>query len=292
MNEHSLGREILDMFKILKKEILSPTLKLFEIDAPKIAIKCQAGQFIILRIDEKGERIPLTIADFNREKGSITIIFAEVGKTTQRLELMEAGEALLDFVGPLGQPSEIENYGRVVCIGGGVGIAPVFPITRALHEAGNEVIGISGARNKDLLFWTDEFKAQCDEFHICTDDGSLGEKGFVTDVLKKIIEEKGKIDYIVAIGPLPMMKFVSEVSRPFGIKTVVSLNSIMVDGTGMCGACRVTVGNEIKFACVDGPEFDGHLVDFNEQMRRSQIFKDEETRALAAGSCGGGCGCH
>jgi len=280
------------MFKILKKEILSPTLKLFEIDAPKIAIKCQAGQFIILRIDEKGERIPLTIADFNREKGSITIIFAEVGKTTQRLGLMEAGEALLDFVGPLGQPSEIENYGRVVCIGGGVGIAPVFPITRALHEAGNEVIGISGARNKDLLFWTDEFKAQCDEFHICTDDGSLGEKGFVTDVLKKIIEEKGKIDYIVAIGPLPMMKFVSEVSRPFGIKTVVSLNSIMVDGTGMCGACRVTVGNEIKFACVDGPEFDGHLVDFNEQMRRSQIFKDEETRALAAGSCGGGCGCH
>ena len=280
------------MFKILKKEVLSPTLKLFEIEAPKIAKKCQAGQFIILRIDEKGERIPLTIADFNREKGSITLIFAEVGKTTQQLGRMEAGEALLDFVGPLGRPSEIEKYGRVVCIGGGVGIAPVFPITRALHQAGNEVIGIAGARNKDLLFWTDEFKAQCDEFHICTDDGSLGDKGFVTDALKKIIEEKGKIDYIVAIGPLPMMKFVSEVTRPFGIKTVVSLNSIMVDGTGMCGACRVTVGNETKFACVDGPEFDGHLVDFNEQMRRSQIFKDEEMRALAAGSCGGGCGCH
>ncbi|MDT3698163.1 MAG: sulfide/dihydroorotate dehydrogenase-like FAD/NAD-binding protein [Thermincola sp.] len=280
------------MFKILKKEVLSPTLKLFEIEAPKVAKKCQAGQFIILRINEKGERIPLTIADFNREKGSITLIFAEVGKTTQQLGRMEAGDAILDFVGPLGRPSEIEKYGRVVCIGGGVGIAPVFPITRALHEAGNEVIGIAGARNKELLFWTEEFKAQCDEFNICTDDGSIGEKGFVTDVLKKIIEEKGKIDYIVAIGPLPMMKFVSEVSRPFGIKTVVSLNSIMVDGTGMCGACRVTVGNETKFACVDGPEFDGHLVDFNEQMRRSQIFKDEEMRALAAGSCGGGCGCH
>lgn len=280
------------MFKILKKEVLSPTLKLFEIEAPKIAKKCQAGQFIILRINEKGERIPLTIADFNREKGSITLIFAEVGKTTQQLGRMEAGDTLLDFVGPLGRPSEIEKYGRVVCIGGGVGIAPVFPITRALHEAGNEVIGIAGARNEELLFWTDEFKEQCDEFHICTDDGSAGQKGFVTDVLKKIIEEKGKIDYIVAIGPLPMMKFVSEVSRPFGIKTVVSLNSIMVDGTGMCGACRVTVGNETKFACVDGPEFDGHLVDFNESMRRSQIFKDEEMRALAAGSCGGGCGCH
>lgn len=280
------------MFKILKKEVLSPTLKLFEIEAPKVAKKCQAGQFIILRINEKGERIPLTIADFNREKGSITLIFAEVGKTTQQLGRMEAGDAILDFVGPLGRPSEIEKYGRVVCIGGGVGIAPVFPITRALHEAGNEVIGIAGARNKELLFWTEEFKAQCDEFNICTDDGSIGEKGFVTDVLKKIIEKKGKIDYIVAIGPLPMMKFVSEVSRPFGIKTVVSLNSIMVDGTGMCGACRVTVGDETKFACVDGPEFDGHLVDFNEQMRRSQIFKDEEMRALAAGSCGGGCGCH
>ena len=280
------------MYKILKKEVLSPTLKLFEIDAPKIAKKCQAGQFIILRIDEKGERIPLTIADFNREKGTITLIFAEVGKTTQQLGRMEEGDALLDFVGPLGRPSEIEKYGRVVCIGGGVGIAPVFPITRALKEGGNEVIGIAGARSKDLLFWEDEFAAQCHEFHICSDDGTVGEKGFVTDVLKKVIEEKGKVDLIVAIGPLPMMRAVAELTRPYGIKTVVSLNSIMVDGTGMCGACRVTVGNETKFACVDGPEFDAHLVDFNEQMRRAQIFKDEEQRALAAGSCGGGCGCH
>lgn len=280
------------MYKILKKDVLSPTLKLFEIDAPKIAEKCQAGQFIILRIDEKGERIPLTIADFNREKGTITLIFAEVGKTTEQLGRMEAGDALLDFVGPLGRASEIENYGRVVCIGGGVGVAPVFPITRALKEAGNEVIGIVGARCKELLFWADEMKAQSTEFHICSDDGSIGEKGFVTNVLQKVIEEKGKIDLIVAIGPLPMMKAVAELTRPFGIKTVVSLNSIMVDGTGMCGACRVTVGDETKFACVDGPEFDGHLVDFNEQMRRAQIFKDEEKRALAAGSCGGGCGCH
>lgn len=280
------------MYKILRKEVLSPTLKLFEIDAPKIAQKCQAGQFIILRIDEKGERIPLTIADFDRERGTITLIFAEVGKTTQQLGRMEAGDALLDFVGPLGRPSEIEKYGRVVCIGAGVGIAPVFPITRALKEAGNEVISIVGARNKELLFWVDEMKAQSDEFHICTDDGSLGEKGFVSDVLKKVIEEKGKIDYVIAIGPLPGMRAAAEVTRPLGIKTMVSLNSIMVDGTGMCGACRVTVGGETKFACVDGPEFDGHLVDYTEQMRRSQIFKDEEQRALAKGSCGGGCGCH
>lgn len=280
------------MYKILKKEVLSPTLKLFEIDAPKIAKKCKAGQFIILRIDEKGERIPLTIADFNRDKGTITLIFAEVGKSTQQLGRMEAGDSLVDFIGPLGSPSEIEKYGRVVCIGGGVGIAPVFPITRALKEAGNEVIGIAAARNKDLLFWLDEFKAQCNEFRVCTDDGSLGEKGLVTDILKKVIEEKGKIDYIIAIGPLPMMKFTAALTKPFGIKTMVSMNSIMVDGTGMCGACRLTVGSETKFACVDGPEFDGHLVDFNEAQRRSEIYKDEEQRAIAAASCGGGCGCH
>lgn len=280
------------MFKIVRKEVLSPTLKLFDIEAPKIAKKCQAGQFIILRIDEKGERIPLTIADFDREKGTITLIFAEVGKTTQQLGRMNEGDSLLDFVGPLGRASDIEKYGRVVCIGAGVGIAPVFPITRALKEAGNEVIGIAGARNADLLFWTDEFKAQCDEFHVCTDDGTAGEKANVTEVLKKIIEEKGQIDYVICIGPIPAMKYTSLLTKPYGIKTFVSLNSIMVDGTGMCGACRVTVGNEMKFACVDGPEFDGHLVDFDEQMRRAQIFKDEESRSLAKGSCGGGCGCH
>ncbi|PKM81312.1 MAG: ferredoxin-NADP reductase [Firmicutes bacterium HGW-Firmicutes-14] len=280
------------MYKILKKEVLSPTLKLFEIEAPKIAKKCQAGQFVILRIDEKGERVPLTIADFDREKGTITLIFAEVGKSTQQLGRMEAGDSLLDFIGPLGRPSEIEKYGRVVCIGAGVGIAPVFPITRALKEAGNEVIGIAAARTKELLFWLDEFKAQCHEFHVCTDDGTAGEKGLVTDVLKKIIEEKGKIDYVIVIGPIPAMKFTSKMTKPLGIKTMASMNCIMVDGTGMCGACRVTVGDETKFACVDGPEFDGHLIDFDEAARRGEQFKDEEQRALAAASCGGGCGCH
>lgn len=280
------------MYKILRKEVLCPTLKLFEVEAPHVARNCKPGQFIILRIHEKGERIPLTIADFNREKGTITIVFAEVGKTTKELGTLEAGDTILDFVGPLGRPSHIEKFGRVVCVGGGVGVAPVFPITRALKEAGNEIISIIGARTKELLFWAEEMKAQSHEFYVCTDDGSVGEKGFVTDVLKRVIDEKGKIDLVVAIGPLPMMKAVSELTRPYGIKTIVSLNSIMVDGTGMCGACRVTVGNETKFACVDGPEFDGHLVDFDEQMRRAKIFAEEEKRALEAFTCGGGCGCH
>lgn len=280
------------MYKILKKDVLSPTLKLFEVEAPLVAKNCKAGQFIILRIDEKGERIPLTIADFDKAKGTITIVFAEVGKTTQKLGTLEVGDTILDFVGPLGTPSHIEKFGRIVCVGGGVGVAPVLPINRALKEAGNETIGIIGARNKELLFWADKMQAQNDEFYVCSDDGSIGEKGFVTDVLKKVIEEKGQIDLVVAIGPLPMMRAVADLTRNYGIKTVVSLNTIMVDGTGMCGACRVTVGNEIKFACVDGPEFDGHLVDFNECMQRSKIFADEEKRAQFQDSCGGGCGCH
>lgn len=280
------------MFKISNKVVLAPGLNLFEIDAPKIAKKCKAGQFIILRVDEKGERIPLTIADYEPEKGTITIIFAEVGKTTKQLGKMEIGDMILDFVGPLGRPSEIEKYGRVVCVGGGVGVAPLFPITRELKNAGNHVISIVGARNKDLLFWEDRMEGFSDEIAICSDDGSTGRKGFVTDALKEVIDRGEKIDYIVAIGPLPMMRAVAELTRPYGIKTVISLNSIMVDGTGMCGACRVTVGDKTKFTCVDGPEFDGHLVDFTEQMRRAQIYKDEEKRALAAGSCGGDCGCH
>jgi NAD(P)H-flavin reductase len=280
------------MFKILKKEVLADTLKLFEIEAPKVAKKAEAGQFIILRIDEKGERIPLTIADFDREAGTITIIFAEIGKTTKQLGTMEVGDSILDFVGPLGVPSHVEKYGRVVCIGGGVGVAPVYPITRALKEAGNEVISIMGSRCKDLLFWEDKMAAASHDALVCTDDGSYKEKGFVTNLLQKVIDEKGPIDLVVAIGPLPMMKACCEVTRPHGIKTLVSLNSIMVDGTGMCGACRVTIGNETKFVCVDGPDFDGHLVDFDEQFRRAKIFKDEEARALAKGSCGGGCSCH
>lgn len=279
------------MFTILKKEVFSPSIKLFEVEAPLVAKNAQAGQFIILRIDEKGERIPLTIADFDQEKGTITIIFQEVGRTTQQLGAMEVGDRLLDFVGPLGTPSHIEKVGRVVCVGGGVGIAPVYPITRALKHIGNEVNSIIGARSKDLLFWEEEMSAVSDQLVICTDDGSYGKKGFVTEELKKLLNE-GQVDLVVAIGPLPMMRACAETTRPYGVKTVVSLNSIMVDGTGMCGACRVTVGEETKFACVDGPEFDGHLVNFEEQMRRAQIFKDEEKRASAAGCCGGDCGCH
>ncbi len=280
------------MYQILKKRVLSPTIKLMDIKAPMVAGKCKPGQFIILRIDEKGERIPLTIADFNREQGTITIIFQEVGRTTQQLGKLEAGGSVLDFVGPLGHPTEIENFGRVLCIGGGVGIAPIYPITRALKEAGNEVISIIGARNKDLLIFEDEMRAVSSELRVCTDDGSYGQKGFVTDVLKQVVAEKGDVKMIWAIGPMPMMRAVAETTRPMGIKTIVSLNPLMVDGTGMCGACRVAVGSETKFACVDGPEFDAHLVDFALAMKRLVIFKDEEMRALAAQNCGGGCGCH
>lgn len=279
------------MYKIIKKEVLSPVIKLMVIDAPMVAKNAKAGQFIILRIDETGERIPLTIADFDKEQGTITIVFQEVGKTSTQLGTLEEGDTVLDFVGPLGEASHVDNYGRVVCIGGGCGIAPVYPITRELKKAGNEVISIIGARNKEMLFWEDEMAAVSNELQVCTDDGSHGQKGFVTNLLKDIIDNKGNIDLIVAIGPLVMMKAVANLTKEYGIKTIVSLNSIMVDGTGMCGACRVTVGNETKFACVDGPEFDGHLVDFDEQLRRSRIYKDEEERANFKANCGGGCGC-
>lgn len=277
------------MYKILEKQDLAESLKLFVIDAPKVAKKAKAGQFVILRVSEQGERIPLTIADFDREKGTVTIVFQEVGKTTRLLGAKEAGDTIQNFVGPLGNPSHIKNYGRVVCVGGGVGIAPVHPIARALKEAGNEVIGIIGARTKDLLFWEEKMRQACTELLITTDDGSYVRKGFVTDVLKEVIEERGSVDLVIAIGPLPMMKFVSMLTKEYGIKTIVSLNSIMVDGTGMCGACRVTVGGETKFTCVDGPEFDGHQVDFDEMDRRARIFYDEERRALQVCECGGKC---
>jgi ferredoxin--NADP+ reductase len=280
------------MYKIIKKEVLSANLQLMEIEAPLVARNAKAGQFIILRVDEQGERIPLTIADFDNTRGTITIIFAEVGYSTQKLGKMKVGDSVQDFVGPLGHESEIKNFGTVVCIGGGVGVAPMFPITRELKQAGNEVISIIGARCKDLLFWEDEMRAVSDVLYVTSDDGTVGAKGLVTDPLKQLIAEGKKIDIVYAIGPLVMMRAVAEATRTHGLKTIVSLNSIMVDGTGMCGACRVTVGEETKFACVDGPEFDAHLVDFNEQMRRSKIFADAEKRALAAGSCGGGCGCH
>jgi ferredoxin--NADP+ reductase len=268
------------MYKILKKEILAPSLKLYEIEAPLVARKAMAGQFIILRTQSEGERIPLTIADFNREKGTITCVFQEVGKTTRELGTLNAGDCIRDFVGPLGIPSHIENYGRVVCVGGGVGVAPVYPIARALKAAGNEVVGIMGARTADLIFWEDRMRDACSELHLTTDDGSYVRKGLVTDLLREAIEEKGNIALCIAIGPPPMMRAVAGLTREYNLKTIVSLNSLMVDGTGMCGCCRVTVDGETKFTCVDGPEFDGHLVDFDEMARRAVIYKPQEKIAL------------
>ena len=264
------------MYEILEKQILSSSVKLMKIKAPLVAKKAKAGQFIMLRIDDKGERIPLTIADYDRKQGTITIIFMEVGKTTRQLGNMDVGEELLNFVGPLGVASEIEKFGTVVCIGGGVGIAPLYPIIRALKKEGNEIISILGARNEKLLMLEKEVDEFSDELHICTDDGSKGRKGFVTNVLQDLIDGGKKVDVVWAIGPVIMMKVVANLTRKYDIKTVVSLNPIMVDGTGMCGGCRVTVGGETKFACVDGPEFDGHLVDFDNLMLRNRRFIREE----------------
>lgn len=280
------------MYRILEKEVFSPIIKLMVIDAPKVAKSCKAGQFIILRIHEEGERIPLTIADFDREKGTITIVFQEVGKSTQQLGAMEAGDYIKDFVGPLGEATHIESFGTVLVVGGGVGVAPVHPIARALKEAGNNVIGIIGARNKELLFWEDMMREACSELLVTTDDGSYVRKGFVTDVMKEVIEEKGKenIALVIAIGPQPMMRACSNLTKEYGIKTIVSLNALMVDGTGMCGCCRVSVGGETKFVCVDGPDFDGHQVDWLELGRRGAYFREEEQKAVEHHSCKCGCG--
>ena len=266
--------------QIIRKEELAPNIKLFEIDQPLIARKVQPGQFVVVRHNEKGERIPLTVADYDSDHGTITIIFQEVGKSTYEMGELTVGDTLLDVVGPLGQPSEIANYGTVVCIGGGVGIAPVYPITRALKDAGNHTIAIIGARTKELLFWEERFREISHELYITTDDGSYGRKGFVSDELQRLIDDGYKIDRVWAIGPAIMMKVVCDVTRPHKIKTIVSLNPIMVDGTGMCGACRVEVGGETKFTCVDGPEFDGHLVDFDLLMKRQSIYKEQEKLAL------------
>jgi len=265
------------MYPIVEKKILSETVKLMKVKAPLVAKKAKAGQFIILRIDEKGERIPLTIADYNRDEGTVTIIFMEVGKTTIKLGTMIEGDNILNFAGPLGEASEIENYGTVVCVGGGVGIAPLYPIIKALKEAGNYVICILGARDKSLLMLEEEINENCDELHIATDDGSKGLKGFVSDILQNLIDKEKRIDIVWAIGPVIMMKVVANLTKKYDIKTIVSLNPIMVDGTGMCGGCRVEVGGKTKFACVDGPEFDGHKVDFNNLMLRNRRFlRDEE----------------
>jgi ferredoxin--NADP+ reductase len=267
------------MYEIVNREELGDTINLIEIYAPLVARKALAGQFVILRTHRDGERIPVTIADFDRTKETITCVFQVVGRTTKELATFKEGDCLQDFVGPLGVPSHIEKYGRVACVGGGVGVAPVHPIARALKEAGNEVISIIGARNKDLIFWEDRMRAASTELRVTTDDGSYGRKGFVTDLLKELIEEKG-IDLCLAIGPLPMMRAVCNLTKNYGIKTIVSLNPLMVDGTGMCGCCRVTVGGETRFACVDGPEFDGHQVDFDEMARRSVIYKNQESISL------------
>ncbi|MCZ7355540.1 MAG: sulfide/dihydroorotate dehydrogenase-like FAD/NAD-binding protein [Candidatus Methanoperedens sp.] len=272
-------------FEILEKKELVPTIYLMEINAPRIARKAQPGQFVMLRIDDSGERIPLTIADFDREKGTITVIFQAVGKTTMHLASLEAGNELLDFIGPLGNPAHIENVGTVVLVGGGVGVAPVFPQARAFKEAGNRVISIIGARNISLLLWEDRMREVSDQLYITTDDGTKGHHGFVTDIVKKLIDNGTKVDRVVAIGPPVMMRAVAGVTRPFNVKTIVSLNSIMVDGTGMCGACRVLVANETKFACVDGPEFDAHLVDFTLLMNRLAMYQPEEKLALEKYKC-------
>ncbi len=266
------------MFKILKKEELSPNVYAMEIDAPRVAKKAEPGQFIVLRVDEKGERIPLTIANFDRETGRILIVFQVIGASTMELAALNEGDSVLDFVGPLGRPSEIGKLdGTMVVVGGGIGVAPTFPIARAMKEAGNKVIAIMGAKTKDILIMEDEMKEVTDEIVVTTDDGSRGIKGFVTNAVQALVDRGEKIAQITAIGPVIMMKSVADATRDLGIKTVVSLNPIMVDGTGMCGGCRVTVGDETKFACVDGPEFDGHLVDFKGLMSRQRMYRDMET---------------
>lgn len=265
------------MYKIIEKRKLNDSVTLMKVDAPFVAKKALAGQFIIFRIDEFGERIPLTIADYDREEGSITIIFQEVGYSTKALAQKETGDFISDFVGPLGTPTHIEKDIKRVCvIGGGVGCAIAYPQAKAFFNAGIAVDVIAGFRNKDIVILEEEMRAASTNCYITTDDGSYGEKGFVTDKLKNLIESTGTYDLVVAIGPIPMMKFVSKLTETYNIKTLVSLNPIMIDGTGMCGGCRVTVGGETKFACVDGPDFDGHKVDFDELMRRNAFYKEEE----------------
>lgn len=268
------------MFPIVKKRVLNETVTLMEIEAPLVARKALPGQFIIFRIDEEGERIPLTIAGYDREKGTVTIIFQKVGYTTMKLDTLNEGDALLDFVGPLGEPSHTEGGKRAAVIGGGLGVAIAYPQAKALHEAGCEVDLIVGFRNEHLIILKDELAAACTDLTIMTDDGSNGNKGFVTQALQAKLDAGKAYDEVIAIGPLPMMKAVCDLTKPKDIKTIVSMNPIMIDGTGMCGGCRVTVGGVTKFACVDGPDFDGHQVDWAEAISRSRMFRPEEQRAM------------
>ncbi len=266
------------MFEITRKKELNPTVTLMDIKAPYMSKKAEPGQFIILRVDEDGERIPLTIADFDREAGTVTIIFQVVGATTEKLNSLKEGDRVLDFVGPLGVATETEGLKKVAVVGGGVGCAIAYPIAKKLHNNGCVVHSVVGFRTKDLVILEDEFKAASDELYVMTDDGSHGEKGLVTDALKKLIESGEKYDEVIVIGPLVMMKFVCMLTKQYGVKTVVSMNPVMVDGTGMCGGCRLTVGGKTKFACVDGPDFDGHEVDFDEAIARSGMYKGFEKK--------------
>ena len=268
------------MYRIVKKRVLNPTVTLMEVEAPAVARKAEPGQFIILRVDQEGERIPLTIAAFDREKGTVTIIFQIVGGTTEKLNHKEEGDFLQDFVGPLGKATETEGLKRVAVVGGGVGTAIAYPVAKKLHDVGCHVDLIVGFRNKDLVILEEEFKAASTQLIIGTDDGSYGKKALVTDLLKEQIEAGAKYDRVIAIGPVIMMKFVCQLTKEYDIPTVVSMNPIMIDGTGMCGGCRLSVGGETRFACVDGPEFDGHKVDFDEAMARGAMYKDFERHAF------------
>lgn len=267
------------MYQILKKEELNPTVTRMVIKAPYVAAKAEPGQFIILRVDEDGERIPLTVADYDREAGCVSVIFQIVGATTEKLNHKNEGDYICDFVGPLGRATETEGLKKVAVVGGGVGCAIAYPIAKKLYDMGVEVHSIVGFRNKDLIILEDEFKTHSNIFKIMTDDGSYGEKGLVTDALKALIESGEQYDEVITIGPLIMMKFVSLLTKEYGIKTIASMNPIMIDGTGMCGGCRLTVGGETKFACVDGPEFDAHQIDFNEAMSRGAMYREQERKA-------------
>ena len=264
-------------YKILAKKEICPNQYEIKIEAPYVVRNAKAGQFIIFRATENSERVPLTIADIDREKGELTLVFMAVGFSTKQLAALNVGEEVHDIVGPLGQPTHIKKYGTVVCLAGGYGAAPCYLIAKAFKEAGNKVYMIMGARNKDLIFWADKMKDACTELFITTDDGTMGEKGFVTQVLERLMGQE-KIDYAIAVGPMPMMRAVADLTRDKGIYTEASMNPIMVDGTGMCGACRLTVGGEVKFACVDGPDFDAHKIDFDEVINRTRIYKDQERK--------------
>lgn len=272
------------MYQIVRKKALNPTVSLMEIEAPLIARKAEPGQFIIFRAKEDSERVPLTIADFDREKGTVTIIYQIVGGSTMELDTLQEGDSLQDFVGPLGRPSETDGLKKVAVVGGGVGCAIAYPLAKKLAALGCEVHSVIGFRNKDLVILEDEFRAVSHELRIMTDDGSYGTKGLVTNALETLIQEGNQYDEVIAIGPVIMMKFVCQLTKQYGIKTIVSMNPIMIDGTGMCGGCRLTVGGETKFACVDGPDFDGHLVDFDEAMHRGTMYRDFEAHAREA-SC-------